>query len=181
MSVESAPAKQRLFFAVWPPAELQAGLADLARDLQHELGGKVTRADSIHLTLVFLGDVATTRLDEITAAGDAVRWQRFTLMIDRCGGWAHNRIAWAGPERTPQPLADLVTDLQTRVRGLGFAIDERAYAPHMTLVRKTSRPHRTTRIEAAAQWPVDAFVLVRSQLDAQGSRYSVIRRWPCIP
>jgi 2'-5' RNA ligase len=179
VSLESAPAKHRLFFALWPPAALQTWLAVVAHDLQGELGGKMTRADSIHLTLVFLGDVLSTRLDEVVAIGDAVRWHRFTLTIDTCGCWVHNRIAWAAPEGTPPALTELVTELQTRVRGLGFAIDERPYAPHITLVRKASRPRRKARMEIAEQWPVEDFALVRSQLDAQGSRYSVIRRWPC--
>jgi RNA 2',3'-cyclic 3'-phosphodiesterase len=181
VSLESAPAKYRLFFALWPPGALQAWLAAVAQKLQGELGGKMTRADSIHLTLVFLGDVLSTRLDEVVAIGDAVRWHRFTLTIDTCGCWAHNRIAWAGPEGTPLALTELVTELQTGVRVLGFAIDERPYAPHITLVRKARRPLRKSRMEVAEQWPVEEFVLIRSQLDAQGSRYSAIRRWSCEP
>jgi 2'-5' RNA ligase len=178
VSEAAAPAKLRLFFALWPPAELQAWLAGVARGLQAELGGKATRQDSIHLTLVFLGEVNAQRLHNVVAAADSVPCAPFTLTLDIAGCWAHNRIAWVGPASTPHPLAETVQALQLRVRALGFAIDERPYAPHITLVRKASRARRTAPLSETAQWSVDHFVLVSSQLDAKGSRYSPIGRWP---
>jgi RNA 2',3'-cyclic 3'-phosphodiesterase len=173
-----APAKYRLFFALWPDAALQAWLAGIAGDLQRDLGGKATRQDSIHLTLVFLGDVQAARLDELMAVGDAVACAPFTMTLDTSGCWTHNRIAWVAPSSTPAALAEMVRELQAGVRALGFEVDERPYAPHITLVRKASRSRRTTPLADTAAWPVDHFVLVSSLLDAQGSRYSVIGRWP---
>jgi 2'-5' RNA ligase len=178
MSETAAPAKHRLFFALWPPADLQAWLAGVARGLQAELGGKATRQDSIHLTLVFLGDVSAQRLQDIADAADAAPCEPFTLTLDTSGCWPHNRIAWVAPASTPQPLADTVQGLQLRMRGLGFAIDERPYTPHITLVRKASRARHRAPLAETAQWSVDHFVLVSSQLDAQGSRYNAIGRWP---
>jgi 2'-5' RNA ligase len=169
---------QRLFFALWPPAELQAWLAGVARGLQAELGGKATRQDSIHLTLVFLGAVSAQRLQDVAAAADAVPCEPFMLTLDTGGCWSHNRIAWVAPASTPQPLAETVQALQLSVRALGFSIDDRPYAPHITLVRKASGARRTAPLSETAQWFVDHFVLVSSQLDTQGSRYSAIGRWP---
>jgi RNA 2',3'-cyclic 3'-phosphodiesterase len=178
-SVEADSTKARLFFALWPPVDLQARLADVASDLQRELGGKATRADSIHLTLVFLGDVAAAQVEAVKALGESVRCEPFTLKLDTSGCWAHNRIAWVAPASTPQPLAGLAAELQTRVRALGFTIDERPYAAHITLVRKAARARRAAPLQPSVQWPVDDFVLVSSQLDTRGSRYSVIGRWRC--
>jgi 2'-5' RNA ligase len=179
VSGEGAREKYRLFFAVWPSTQMQTWLADVGRDLQRELGGRATQPDSIHLTLVFLGDVVAARFDDVRALGDAVHCERFTLDIDTRGCWTHNRIAWAAPSTAPQALADLVSQLQTRVRDLGFEIDARPYAPHITLVRKAERGLRTEALAAPARWPVVDFVLVSSQLAGHGSRYKVVSRWAC--
>ena len=179
MSAEGVREKYRLFFAAWPSAQMQTWLAGVGQDLQRSLGGRATRPDSIHLTLVFIGDVVAARFDDVSALGDSVRCERFTLEIDTRGCWAHNRIGWAAPSAAPPPLADLVSQLQARVRGLGFEIDARPYAPHITLVRKAERALRTEAFPATAQWPVEDFVLVSSQLAGQGSRYNVVRRWAC--
>jgi 2'-5' RNA ligase len=69
-------------------------------------------------------------------------------------------------------------DLQAQVRSLGFPIDERPYAPHITLVRKASHARRTEPLPESIAWPVEHFVLVRSQLDVRGSKYVAVGRWP---
>jgi 2'-5' RNA ligase len=177
VSEADQPAKLRLFFAIWPPPSVQAVLGEAARDLREELGGKATRTDSIHLTLVFLGDVPAGRLDEIAAAGDAVHWQGFDLMLDTSGCFAHNRIAWVAPSHIPAALLELAAQLQARMRALGFTLEERPYSPHITLLRKAVRTRGQAPLSPTCDWPVEAFMLMRSELDAQGSRYSVLRRW----
>jgi RNA 2',3'-cyclic 3'-phosphodiesterase len=158
---------------------MQTWLAEVGRELQREVGGRATQPESIHLTLVFIGNVVAARFDDVCALGDAMHFERFMLDVDTRGCWAHNHIAWAAASTTPQPLIDLVTRLQTRVRGLGFQIDARPYAPHITLVRKAERALRTERLAATAPWPVEDFVLVTSRLAGQGSRYNIVRRWAC--
>ena len=144
MSAQAPRTKHRLFFALWPPVQVRSWLAVIGSELQRELGGRATQPDSIHLTLVFLGDVLAAKLDEVAAIGDAVNGERFTLEIDQRGCWTHNHIAWAAPSSTPPQLSDLVSRLQSRVRALGFETDARAYAPHITLVRKAERCCRPT-------------------------------------
>jgi len=177
VSEADQPARLRLFFAIWPPPSVQAVLGEAARDLREELGGKATRTDSIHLTLVFLGDVPAGRLDEIAAAGDGVHWEGFDLMLDTSGCFPHNRIAWVAPSHVPASLFELAAQLQARMRALGFTLEERPYSPHITLVRNAARKREQRALASPCKWPVEAFVLIRSELNAQGSRYSVLRRW----
>ena len=47
-------AAQRLFFALWPNAKLQAELHVVGQALQKAFGGRVVRAENIHMTLAFL-------------------------------------------------------------------------------------------------------------------------------
>jgi 2'-5' RNA ligase len=166
----------RVFFALWPDARVRAALHTHGWALHRELGGKLTRADSVHLTLLFLGNIPEGRLPPVIRLADDVRFQPFDMTIDTVRCWRHNRIAWAGPSRMPASLTDLVRQLEVAAREAGFAWDERPYAAHVTLVRK-ARCRPVDIGPVAVQWPVREFVLVRSQVDSTGSRYSVIGRW----
>jgi len=176
-SESSAASQARVFFALWPGAGIQLQLLQHGRELHRLAGGRLTRQESIHLTLVFLGDVGIERLDELRAAGAGVAFEPFDLSIDSAGCWNHNRVAWLAPRATPVPLQALVDGLEASLRQGGFRFDARPYAPHITVIRKA----RSGRIDipiAPVEWRIEDFVLVRAQLDTDGSRYTVIGRWP---
>lgn len=169
-------AAARVFFALWPDAAVREALARHGRALQRELGGKLTPADAVHMTLLFLGNVAENRLPALQAAPAAVRFAPHAMRIDTAQCWRHNRIAWVGPRETPALLAELVARLEARVAEAGFAFDRRSFAAHVTLLRKAHCRAFDVPMPAV-DWRVEDFVLVRSQLHQEGSRYSVIGRW----
>ena len=174
---QSRTGHARMFFALWPDAGVQALLSRHARELQREVGGKLAREETIHLTLAFLGDIALDRLCDVQNIGARARFHPFTLALDAAGCWGHNGIAWLGPHTTPEPLLWLVDSLRGRLQESGFRVEQRPYAAHVTVVRKARcAPIRLTL--APIEWRVDAFVLVRSELDAGGSRYTMLGRWP---
>jgi 2'-5' RNA ligase len=176
MSGADRPPNARVFFALWPDPAVRSALHRHGQALHRELGGKLTRADSIHLTLVFVGDVPEASVTALHRVADRVRFLPFSMTIDTVRCWRHNDIAWAGPSRMPGALPDLVTQLEGGAAEAGFAFERRPYAAHVTLVRKAKC--RAVDIgPVAVEWPVREFVLVRSQLDAAGSRYSVIGHW----
>ncbi len=176
-AVRQGPAQARVFFALWPDPGVQAALAQHGRDLQCRVGGKLTRQESIHLTLTFLGDIALHRLDEVRAVGTRAAFEPFAFTVDTAGCWGHNGVAWVGPRATPEPLLSLVGSLEAALLDTGFRVEERPYAAHVTVVRKARcRPVDLTLAPVA--WRVDDFVLMRSDLNAEGSRYTVIGRWP---
>lgn len=168
----------RLFFALWPEPGLQRELGRRAQAIGRASGGRATRAGNIHLTLVFLGDVAAERTAAVRAAADGANGAACELTLDRVGYWKHNRIAWAGTDTTPPALAALVAALEGRLAAAGFAFDRRPYVPHVTLVR-AARAAESPRFRPLA-WPCREFVLVQSVRDAQGARYEVIGRWDLV-
>lgn len=145
--------------------------------LQAAVGGRITRVDSIHLTLAFLGDVDVPRLDELSAPPATIAAGAVELRIDRVGAWHHNGIGWVAPSVTPQPLSDLQSRLNAWLEFIGFALEKREFAPHVTILRKCTGKVATASIEPI-RWAVDEYVLVRSTLDSAGSRYEVIGRFP---
>lgn len=166
----------RLFFALWPPAATVAALAAWAVQVQKAAGGRVTRPESIHLTLAFLGEIADDRVGDAVKAARSVRGERHTLPIERAKVWAHNNIAWVGPERTPPALESLVRSLHESLRTHGLTIESRPFAAHITLIRKARKAPRLP-LPPAVHWPVDEFTLVRSRLSAGGSGYEIVDRF----
>jgi len=177
--VLAKPDTSRLFFAAWPTPEVQEALGRQARVLMRECGGRAIQASNIHLTLVFLGDVARECLAQLEALAVAVTAPRFELGVDRVEYWRHNRIVWAGVGRCPAALPELVERLERGLSAEGFRIDKRSYVPHVTLLRNARRAPPEAGMPAIA-WPVDRFALVESVKREKGRAYQVLREWPLI-
>jgi len=167
----------RLFFAAWPAPEVQQALERQARDLMRECGGRSISARNIHLTLVFLGDVARERLPRLETLAAAVSGACFDLNVDRVDYWRHNRIVWAGITSCPEALLALVERLEQGLSSAGFRFDKRSYLTHITLLRNARRAPPGSAIPAIA-WPVGRFALVESAQRGRGRVYEVLREWP---
>jgi len=153
----------RLFFASWPPEGTASVLGAWAQEARRDCGGRATREDMIHLTLAFLGEGDP---GEAGKAAEAVCLPGCAFAIEQAGFWAHNRIVWVGPAATPPELALLA-------RALG---ETRAYAAHVTLIRKAREPERLPPVPAV-EWPVREFALVGSRLAPEGASYEVLGRY----
>lgn len=168
----------RLFFALWPDAEVRAGL----RKIQRQLGdhrGRETHPDDFHVTLNFLGGVEAARLPCIQAAAARVRGQPFEMAVDRTTLWTRSRILWCGPSMTPAPLAGLYKVLSTELQRCGFEPEARPFKAHITLARDAHLVP-TGLIDPPLKWPCDHFVLVESLPVRDPPRYRVVGQWPLI-
>ncbi|MFV0663381.1 MAG: RNA 2',3'-cyclic phosphodiesterase [Denitromonas sp.] len=164
----------RVFFALWPTPAVATQLHQLARKAAAP-DARLMRADTLHLTLAFIGDVAVDRLPAIEAVGDQTAWPRCTLQLDQLGHWPHNQILWAGSQSPPDALAQLADELSVGLRAIGITLAVRPFVPHITLAR------RCRQLVAAdtrpIEWVVDGGVLAVSQRDHTGARYVMRRRW----
>jgi 2'-5' RNA ligase len=168
---------RRVFFALWPDASLQAVLADLAREMARDHGGRPTASNQIHLTLAFLGEQPEARVATLCRLAGDLRARVFTLTLDVLGGFARGGIAWLGASE-PQPgLAALHRELAAALRQEGFAVDERPYTAHLTLARRSRAPLER-RLAQPLGWPVTSFFLVASELGRGGSTYRKLAEWP---
>jgi 2'-5' RNA ligase len=170
------PETARLFFALWPDEVVRDRLSLAGEKLHARCGGRRTFPATIHLTLVFLGNVELTRLAALQAAAGEVRFPAFELRLSRLGWWRHNRVAWAAPEWVPAELTKLVGELQGRLRDAGFVFDEKPYSPHITLLRKANCSGADFP-GLAVDWKITEFVLVKSLNTANGAAYETIGRW----
>jgi 2'-5' RNA ligase len=164
----------RLFFALWPPAEAAQALGEWANEVRGRTGGRATAPETIHLTLAFLGEAEPSRA---VAAGRRVHGKRFSLPVDTARYWRHNRIVWAGPAALPAALKQLAGDLRQALLRDGFALEEREFAAHVTLVRKAGAPGSLPLLPRV-DWPAQEFVLVRSMGSGRASHYETLQRYP---
>ncbi len=165
----------RLFLALWPGESVRASLARVAGSLASAASAKAVPAEKIHLTLAFLGEVETARMAVVREAAREARARRFEIVFDEIGSFRRARVAWAGARRVPAPLLELQSSLENALRARGFALDERAFAAHVTLARKIGRDIVRAPMPPIKWRPRD-FALVRS--DTGTGRYEVLETWP---
>lgn len=168
-----------MFFALWPNAAERAGMAARQPALKKLCRGRVMRADNLHATLVFLGNVEIARLDAAREAAEAVQFSPFQLGWNLLRCWAHNHIVHAAAEHIPGQLALLVRQLEENLAQRGFSFERRVYQPHVTLLRNANCGQAGLPEFAPAIWVVQDFVLLQSVGGKQGVHYEVLARFPC--
>ncbi len=174
-----APAKQnaRVFFALWPDAAERAALAAWQSLLNQVCGGRVMRADTLHVTLVFVGSVAPHLIDVLKQAAREVQGESFRLVLDAAHYWKHNHIVYATPEIVPPALPALVHALEERLESHGLPFDKRPYKPHSTLLRDAQWTRDPLPPMRKIEWEVKDFVLLQSVQRERGVDYEVLARF----
>ncbi len=136
------------------------------------------RAETLHNTLVFLGNVSERRMEALQLAAQEAGGTPFALRISEARYWGHNHIVYATPVRAPEPLAGLVSALEASLERHGFHFDRRDYKPHITLLRHAKWRDEPLPDMQPVTWSVRSFVLVRSLSDENGARYDILARFP---
>jgi len=168
------PAMVKVFFALWPDDAARAALAVWQAALQPHCGGRVMRAETLHVTLVFVGLVEPGKLPEIEQTAREISAQPFALALDKAQYWAHNRIVYAMPEQMPQDLRYLAERLEQRLLERGCKLEVRVYRPHVTLLRGAHWPDAMLPDLPQVRWQVQEFVLMQSMLQ----HYRQLARFP---
>lgn len=180
----------RLFVAVTPTEEIREKLRRVMAELKPLAGGpRWVRGEGLHLTLKFLGDVKDDRLGAIVGALQQVRAEsEVELRFRGLGSFPKHqppRVLCAGVA-AGEELAALAAAIEARLEALGFAREDRQFAPHVTLARIKSREpveNLMRAVTAFASYDFGAMVarefhLFRSTLKPSGAEYSKIATFP---
>jgi 2'-5' RNA ligase len=175
-------AARRLFFALWPDEPMRQAMVHATRDAVRTSGGRPVPADNLHVTLAFLGLVPDRRRGELAEIARAVGSSaglpgtRLELAFDHLEHWRAAQLLCALPAEPPAPLAALGRRLQERLAASGFAPDLKPFRPHVTVVRKVSRPGRIGEMHPLA-WSFTELALVESRTRPEGALYSVVESY----
>lgn len=152
---------ERLFVALWPDAATREALSRAAQALG--TGGRRVASANLHLTMAFLGQVSATRRPSILKAMRQTRAGRFSIVLDQVGYFAASRVVWLGLSSPPPALTEIQRRLAAHLRDAGFAIEDRPFRPHVTLVRDAPKPADAVPDGILpVRWSADNLSLVRS-------------------
>jgi 2'-5' RNA ligase len=157
------------------------------------------RAQSLHLTLKFIGEQPDPKLETIQKALADIQSPATGLNFQGCGFFPTARSArvfWIGVE-ADEHLAKLAGLVEHALEPLGIKPEGRDFSPHLTLARGQSaapqrRPDdRPNRIFQRLQEKLGAlpqpefgtmtareFFLYQSKLSPAGSQYTQLQRFP---
>ncbi|RME25966.1 MAG: RNA 2',3'-cyclic phosphodiesterase [Deltaproteobacteria bacterium] len=180
----------RAFIAVHLPGKLLDRVAELRAALEPHQGRariKWVRPGNMHITLKFLGEIATASVEPL---GRALRKELgavrpFDIELAGCGSFpprGRPRVLWVGVREGAERLKELAERVEDACAGLGFARESRPFRAHLTLARvKDSRGiERLTRAMeqqagfVAGRCRCDVVYLIKSELRPEGPRYTVL-------
>jgi len=164
----------RLFFALDPPAGVRQRVAALQRFM--DFPSRAVPPANFHITLAFLGQVASERLPELKGLAQQCPLPAGVLELDCLGGFPRAGVAWLDCSYIPLELVAFQQDLVLHLEALGFRSEARPWRPHLTLYRKMRKPFATIPFEAI-NWPVDSFCLMQSRPGKDGPQYRSLGHW----
>jgi len=138
--------------------------------------GRAVPAESLHITLLFLGSVDAATQSGLEAAASILTPGPFALELDTIGQWRRSGIVWLGPSTLPENLLRLGAELRRIAHEHGIEIDRKPFKPHLTFYRRGVLPGRPEPRKTLV-WSPANFSLIGSITHAAGPRYSLIRSW----
>lgn len=182
----------RSFIAIELPEEVKNGLRQLQSCLKSPGQTYVKWVDpnSVHLTLVFLGNVGVNKIGDITRAIESAAQAvtPFQVELTDPGVFPNLKrvqVVWVGLSGDIDKLKLLQQRIEVNLTPLGFTPEKRPFTPHLTLarLREGASPQErqefgqlftSAKFEVACPIKVDSVSLMKSQLTRQGAIYSEI-------
>lgn len=180
----------RAFIAIELPDEIKSGLVHLQNSLKAGQDPIVKWVDlqGIHLTLKFLGNIASDLVPRVTEAmAEAAQGVGpFRLEIGGLGAFPNlhrPRVVWVGVHGDIEQLAALQQRIDHYLVLLDFPIEDRPFSPHLTLgrlrgrtaageQRKLGQLIASIKPEATPKFYINTVNLMQSRLTPRGAIYS---------
>jgi 2'-5' RNA ligase len=186
----------RLFVALDFPDEVRDSLREFIARLKPACrAAKWVRPQAMHVTLKFIGEVSTEKLESIRAALASMHSTAPVEMQFRGLGFFPNerrpRVLWCGVEGSPN-LAELAAAVDHALVLLGIAAESREFVPHLTLARfkadAAPRKDLETLVRAAGELKSYdfgrtrevEFHLIESILKPAGAEYKRLESFPIV-
>jgi len=180
----------RSFIAIDLPAGVRAELTSLEDKLKASRHPFVKWVDpeNMHLTLKFLGDVASDSIPQIVEAMSRAAKSHSTFKLEVAGtgafpNWQRPQVVWVGVGGELDRLNSLQKGLESALSPMGFPTESRTFSAHLTLGRLRDRVTPDDRrrfaefaqkveLTASLSFEVNGIRLIRSQLTPAGPIYT---------
>ncbi len=178
----------RTFIAVELPNDIHDSLQKLQNNLKDSMPDvRWTKYGNIHLTLKFLGDIESSKVDKISVSIQNVanEFLPFTVSLARIGAFPNSRkpsIIWVGIEEGSGEIVQIANRIESSMEKLGFAKEKRPFRPHLTIgrIRELKHPSimakslENNEIGEIGRFRVEKLSFIKSQLDPSGSIYTTL-------
>jgi 2'-5' RNA ligase len=196
MRTADLPEMVRAFIAIELPEQLVLALGEVQKRLQTAIPPATVRwvpPDQMHLTLKFLGNIASARLEELEAAlrKACVETSPLTLRAEGLGcfpGPSHPRVIWVGVEGDLEALKALQARIDPITEEWCDRDEKRSFRPHLTIgrlkeispraARKIGTEIKSTELRTLGIWKVEQVKLMRSKLSPKGAEHTVLASFP---
>jgi len=136
---------------------------------------KAVKADNLHVTLVFLGNVGAHTEQVIRQKVNSISAQPFMLNFNQLVFWHKPRVLCLLSQAVDLQLSVLVDALTQIAEQCAIKVEDRPYQPHITLARKAQA---SIKIDVPdIQWYARSFCLVESCSASEGVQYRVVQQW----
>jgi len=102
---------------------------------------KLVEPQNIHVTVRFLGNITPATAEKILEEMKKLQFAPFNVKINGLGAFPdprYPRVVWAGITDGADQLKNIFSQLEPRLRGLGFTPDPKGFSPHLTIARVRS-------------------------------------------
>jgi len=149
---------------------------------------KLVETENIHVTMRFLGDVSVGMVEKIFEEMKKTEFTPFNVQIKGVGVFpslSYPRVVWAGITEGADQLRDVFSQLEPRLRGLGFAPDSKGFSPHLTIARVRSGRNKAQLADfvnknASHEFgtiKAECLRLKKSALSPKGPTYSTLKEF----
>jgi len=181
----------RSFIAIKLPDDIRRSVAEMIAELRKsEADVKWVPAEKIHITLKFLGNTDDSLIPMIKKriSKKLSHFNVFYIKIVGVGCFPSERrprVLWIGIENSEE-LKCIQKDIDTEVAGLGFALEERPFSPHLTIGRVRSQKGIAEMLGRFARFrsvdfgaiTVKSIHIMKSELKPAGAEYSSVAEIP---
>jgi 2'-5' RNA ligase len=181
----------RCFVAVKVPATVLSAIEQYIQALkQIEPDIHWVRANSIHITLKFLGEIKPELVRQVEEILEPLAhlYKSFSIKVKGTGCFPNKskpRVFWLGLEQdSGNSLTEIHAWIDDNLKPLGFSVEERDFSAHLTLGRVKKPQNFTDLFSYLEKTPfteqvfeVDKIVLMRSELKPSGAEYSEIKSY----
>ena len=168
---------RRMFLAIWPNEAQIEQLYQLQGDY---LGfGKEVSPENLHMTLLFMGDMADEMVYCLTQSAQDLVAKPFSVSLDRLGYFPKTKIFYIAPSIIPEELVHLQRGLLSCAQQCGVRHLSKRYQPHVSLQRKSEIPLSNPSF-SPIEWAINDFHLVESRLDRRAVLYNALESFSLI-
>jgi 2'-5' RNA ligase len=149
---------------------------------------KLVEPQNIHMTIRFLGYITLNMAEKVFEEMQKVQFAPFDAQISGLGVFPdlrYPRIVWARITEGADQLKSVFSQLEPRLRSLGFTPDSKGFSPHLTIARVKSGKNKAQLAEFVTKnasydfgtVKAECLRLKKSDLTPRGPIYSTLKEF----